>query len=59
MLKLAKGQIRYFTFEQYTDEPFKIISLSKFGEVRLYLNISTQAPNKKTWTTSELDASKF
>ena len=59
MLKLKKGEFRYFTFEHYTNEPFKIISLARFGEVKLYLNVSSEGPNKKTWTVNELDVSKF
>ncbi len=55
MLKLLKGEIRYFTFEQYTDEPFKILSLSRFGEVRLHLNKSGIAIDKRTFTTDELN----
>ena len=59
MLKLLKGEIRFFTFEQYTNEPFKIIALSKFGQVRLHLNQSIETPNKKTWTIDELNVKEF
>ena len=59
MLKLLKGEVRYFTFEQYSDQPFKIISISKFGDIKLYLNQSSKTPNKKTWTLEELNKDQF
>lgn len=38
-LKLVKDSIKYFVFDSY-NEPFRIITMAKYGEVKFYLNRS-------------------
>ena len=50
LLKLHKDQKKYFAFQKDNDEPFKIISISKFGDVKMYLNISSLNIQKKEFS---------
>jgi len=50
LIKLAKGKVKYFSFEHPSAEPFKIVTLAKYGEVKLYINQSFLQVNRKAFT---------
>lgn len=54
MIRFPEGVVKYFFMDHYTNEPFKIITLTKYGEIRMYLNQSSINVNKKSFTTSEI-----
>jgi hypothetical protein len=59
LIKFPQGVVKYFSLDHYTNEPFKIISLTKYGEINIYINQSTLSVNRKSFTTSELALDKF
>jgi hypothetical protein len=58
-VKLHRGEVKYFTFDNNSPEPFKIISCSKFGDIKLYLNKSDLEINRNSFRFDELDIKKF
>ena len=59
MIRFPAGVVKYFFMEHYTSEPFKIVTLTKYGEIRMYLNQSSITVNKKSFTTAEIELEKF
>jgi hypothetical protein len=59
LVRLYKKEVKYFTFENNSPEPFKILSLSKYGDVQLYLNKSDLEINRKNFRFDELHIKDF
>jgi hypothetical protein len=59
LIKFPTGVVKYFSLDHYTNEPFKILSLAKYGEINIYINQSGLSVNRKSFTTEELALDKF
>ena len=54
ILRLNSGIVEYFSFEHYNNEPFRIISVMKYGDIQLHLNQSYLQVDRKAFTKDEL-----
>ena len=59
IVRLKKGAVEYFSFEHFNGEPFRIISVMKYGDIQLHLNQSGIAVDRKAFTKEELSLDKF
>ena len=59
MIRFPAGVVKYFFLEHYTAEPFRVLTLTKYGEIRMYLNQSSLSVDRKSFTTAEIALEKF